>query len=547
MDIRQIRNAIIHNHNLYIPSMDKEVKLKKVKEENGRKWGIGVTEDGKEVRVDIRFIEPAEGIILLNDNTPFPEDKREELEKREETVFEALRLLGRNRAYIRQALKDEMETAMNKTMMAKVTHSNKRPFKDSEVSGATVRAMHYANTGLVARKIAEGLFPGDEELAMGIAICALYHDYGQCPFGHDGETSCRHASESNNGGPVLHNSEGARRLKHREYNKLKDAINKGKIIEDEAKKRVREDSNYNKDEFDNQVKAKIKELEENIKLGLEPELDNKIKENIRRNGDLTDEAIKLIITSAGNHNGERGIPKIVPNYSLTFDDFWKRIQETYIDEKTPLEPGTISDAISKVADQISSIPFDMIDGVRSGIEDEVPDEWVPAIVQILRISEDEAKNRLKGNEEQLKTLAHELQDRLIDSVVCCSNQRELNMDLADWLYGLNGQASLRKPNMEHHIRFTSTQKEENLLDNLIVDVVDELSKAVLDEKGAFTPSLNDIFRIRQDNPIRQYKENNLKRAYTGKEELRDFYNYCTEISSEEYDFYKQIAKKQDIV
>ena len=137
--------------------------------------------------------------------------------------------------------------------------------------------------------------------------------------------------------------------------------------------------------------------------------------------------------SAGNHNGERGIANIEPNYEITYDEFCENIRQTYIDPNAnkKLPTCTIADAIVKLADQISSIPFDMIDGVRSGIEDEIPYDWIQPVSQFLQITEEEVIERFKGNDKELKVLALEIQEKAIESVIRSSNQRKIDMDLAD--------------------------------------------------------------------------------------------------------------------
>ena len=119
------------------------------------------------------------------------------------------------------------------------------------------------------------------------------------------------------------------------------------------------------------------------------------------------------------------------------------------------------------------------------------------------------------------------------------------MSLAELLYGLNGEIGLRTPNFNQHIIHTSTAEEEILLDNMISDLTEKLSREILDDKGVFLPNINEIFRLSENNSSRTSKENALKRAYKGNEYSRDFYNYCIEISAEEYNFHKQIVKEKE--
>lgn len=536
MDIREIKNNMENNEIFYVPKLKETITINRIEKKNGRTWGIGVTSKGKDIRVDIRDIKLKNAEVKTNSPTEFPKEIREECETRENRTFEALRLLGKNSEYIKKILKPEMENAMKKTMMVKYSHS-----KD-----ATVRTAHYANTALIALKIARGLFPGDEDLAKGIALCALCHDYGQDPFGHDGEEAARKALENFNAGYLSHNTQGAELLLFREYPKLMNAINEEAIIEAEAKSRLGK-KNFLKNEEINILKMKKAEIKQNIELGLEPELTKAIENETKENGDLVDEAILLLIMSAGNHNGERGTAQITPDYSLTFDDFMDKIIKTGICKQAnnELVPHTIADSIAKLADQISSIPFDMIDGVRAGIEDEIPSDWVLPVSQILKISDAEARERLKGGTKELVNLALEIQDKLIESVVRCSNSRKIDMDLDEWLYGLNNKIGLRTPNLKEHIIYTSTEEEGIILDNLFSDLTERLSSVLLNEKGLFHPKLNSIFRFKANNPYRASMEANLKADYIGDEKLRKFYDYCVETSSEQYNFDKKIVKKKE--
>lgn len=566
MDLKEIRNAMAHNEKVYVPAMKKFIIINEIKEENGRKWAYATDKDGKDIRVDIRHIQASDKVESLNEPTPFPKDKEEQLEKREKIVLDAIRLLGRNKKYVLQVFKPELENAIFKTMMVKVSHSSKKKFKNLEISKATVRAMHYANTALTAGKIEEGIQPNDKELKEGIEVAAIGHDWGQTPFGHDGEAALNKALKSYNGGDNPHSSEGAKDIIFRYYNQLKDAILKGEIIENEARKRIKVEPN--KDNLSNakRLKEKIKEINENLEIGLEPDLQKLIKNREKDLGSLVDESIKILAMAAGNHNGERGRENIKPDYSITFDEFMDNIKKSYIyfdksrsddeyeceyeyeDMKPLFQSCTIADAIAKLSDQISSIPFDMIDGVRSGIEDKIPESWIIPLSQLLHIPQEEAIKKLSGDEKQLKTLALEIQDHIIKDVVRNSNQRELNMSIetAESLYGLNGKTGLREPNMEEHIHFTTLPDEQFFLDNFVSDLIDKLVQTIVDKDGIFDPEMNAIFRIERDNPNRKFMENKLKSSFRGNEYLKDFFNYCAETSSEEYYFNKSIVKAKEL-
>lgn len=453
-----------------------------------------------------------------------------------EEVFEATRLLGRNSNYIRRdpELKKVMETGMWKTMMSKPGNSKKdekgRPI-------ATVRTRHYSNTAFIALSIARGLFPDDEDFAKGVAVAALYHDLGQWPYGHEGDEAAKFASKEYNGGPRLHNIEGMDKFRFRYSKRVIDAINSGRIIREESKKRG----------------ISEQELRDRLERRLEPEVDKKIQEEIEKNGDLPEKASEIISMAIANHNGERGTANIVPDYERTFGEVCRDAQKTYFDarEDKNMVSCNIVDAIVKISDQISSITYDIIDAKRGGIEDEIYEGWADPISKVLQITEEEAALRLKGNNDELDKLARDLQDKLIESVVRCSDKTKIDMDLAQLLYGVNNKSGemlipgLRTFNMTEHTVYTSSAEIEVNLNNIVSGLTDKLSKSILDEDGTFYSELNEAFRISSNNPLRKIKEKNLIQKMNSNDDLEDFYKYIVKTSPEEYSYNKQIVKKRE--
>lgn len=459
------------------------------------------------------------------------------IKNEEQMVIEATRLIGKNMIYIKKipGLAKEMKAALFKTMMLKPVKC-KRDEKGRPI--ATVRTRHYSNTAMIALKIAEGLFPGDKDFARGVAVAALYHDLRQWPFGHNGEDAAKYASEENNGGARLHGIDGATGFMYRFAKDVINAINSAKIIEEEAQKRGTTEE---------KIKARIE-------MGIEPELSNKIKAETEKNGKLPEKAVQVMAMAMGNHNGERGTAHIVPNYKRTFAEFWETAQKTYIDvrEDKNMESCNIVDAIVKISDQISSIPYDIIDGKRGGIEDDIYEGWADPIAKVLQITEEEARQKLKGDKKELNKLVLDIQDKLIESVVRSSNKREINMDLGYLMYGVSNEEGeiripgLRTYNMTEHTLYTSSAEMEVLLNNVMADLTEKLSKAILDENGTFYPKLNEVFRISTENPIRKAKERMLMQDFKGDTDLDDFYKYIIETSTEEYYDNKEIVKKREV-
>lgn len=472
--------------------------------------------------------------VVMNTNEIEKYKNNETIIANEERILEVTRYIGRNSNYIRKALRDVMITAWGKTMMVKPLQSNK---DDKGRVTATTRMMHYANAAWIAGQIASGLFPEDKYIKRGVSTTALGHDLGQDAYGHDGETARAYASEQNNGGAMLHNIEGMMKFIFRYADKIKEAMIEGRILEEEAKKR-----NISQDE-----------LKRRLEMGLEPELYIKIQAEYDKNGELAEEAVKLMAVSAGNHNGERGIANIIPDYERTFEEVFETAERTYIDanEDKNMKSCSIVDAIVKISDQISSITLDIIDAKRAGIEDEIFEGWAEPIAKILQITEEEAKLKLKGNDEELRKMVHDLQVKLIENIIESSNTRKINMSLAPWVYGRtdkDGQVitnGLRTFNMREHTTYTSTVETEVLLKNIMSELTEILSKSVL-EKGIFSTKLNEVFRISSKNPIRKSKENFLLDNYIGEPALKEFYEYVVKLSSEEYQFNKRIVKKREM-
>lgn len=456
---------------------------------------------------------------------------------KEKEVIEATRLIGKNNLCIRRMpkLKAVMANALLKTMMVKPGNSKK---DEQGRAIATTRTRHYANTGYIALEIARGLFPKDEDFAKGVAVAALLHDLGQWPFGHDGDEAAKYASKEYNGGPRLHNIEGMDKFRFRYAQDVIDVINSGRIIMEECKKR----------------NIAEEELKERLNIGLEPEIEQKIQKETEKNGDLPNKAIEVICMSIANHNGERGTANIEPDYNRTFEEFITDSQKTYFDarEDKNMVSCNIVDAIVKISDQISSIPFDIIDAKRAGIEDEIYEGWADPISKVLKISTEDAIKKLKGNNKQLYKLARNLQEELIKSVIRSSTKQKIGMDLSSLLYGVTNQSGeiitpgLRTFNMSEHISYASSAEMEVYLNNIMSGLTDKLSKKILDENGIFYPELNEIFRISSNKPLRNLKEQSLIKDMNKNDNLEDFYSYIVKTSAEEYKYNKEIVRKREI-
>ena len=468
--------------------------------------------------------------------------KEEKIEELKQRRLQAVRLLGKYDRYIIKELLPDMRNHRGKTMMVSAIRSEKNKLG---IPIATHRLRHYYNTYFISMAIARGLFPNDEELIKGIGVVALYHDIGQTPFGHDGEDALINASKEWNGGARLHNIDGAIKILFRKKERIQEAIKRGIVKENIKKEAEKKGISYS-------------ELRERYENNLETPLKLKIGRLILENNSLLDEAVWVIATSAGNHNGERGSAQIKPNFEITNGEFYERAMRTYFCQKREdykeadrqMEACSIVDAIVKISDQISSIPFDIIDGKRAGIENEIFEGWAEPISQVLGISLEEAKQILKGNNNDLTNMVKELQNRLVESVIRCSSQDEIDMDLGDLMYGIidrkTGQYilnGLRTFNPGEHQSYTSTRKCEEIVNHTISRLVDTLTESILTEDGIFPPDLNELFK---STTGRKQKMEMLREKFDKDEAYKGFYEYVMELSREEYKMHRKIVRYMEV-
>ena len=425
------------------------------------------------------------------------------------------KFLGRYADYIEEALREEIERLYGTTMMI---HAERT------LGNASTRGTHIYNTAQIAYKIAIGLFK-DEEIAKGIALAALLHDIGQPAFGHDGENMATRASKKGQGGPHPHNATGATRTIYRDSRKISRAIDKG--IAMETLKRVA-----------NERKISIEELSK--KIDESEELQQKIKDDVDRKSKGKEEAIRTLAMATGRHNGERGTANIIPNYQVTFKEFCKTLERCYVypGEDKKLQSANMVDAIVKISDQLSSIPYDMIDGKRGGVVLDIPEEFAKSVSDILGITEETAKRRLKTNDVGLVRLVEEIQTKLIESVVQSSTKSTINMDqeMAQFLYG-----AMRKCIYSEYLGLTTSLEEEQTLERAWIDASEQLSTVILDERGIFPPDLNVVFRMQLNDPRRSVYTEELRqnRGFEEGNPLKEFYDYILETSPREYQSIKR--------
>ena len=440
--------------------------------------------------------------------------------------------IGKYSKYIESELSEEIERLKGTTMMV---------HQERKLGKVTDRKIHIYNAGDIAYKIAKGIFR-DENIAKGIALATRLHDFGQPALGHLGENIASKVSASKQGGPRPHNATGATEILYRYSTKIRKAINSGiamEVITEEAK---------NRDES-------IEEISNNLRAGGETDLENKIKSTSEELKDQIDEAIRTIAMSTGRHNGERGTANIVPNYKITFIDFHKVLENCFIYEGADkeMQSANMIDAIVKISDQISSIPYDMIDGKKGGLVVEIPTSYAEPVSQILGIEKEEAMQRLRGDDSQLNKLVLDIQERLIESLVKNSSKEIIKLDLEASLYGKKDRETgetivqgLRMPTNSEYLPYTGGEEESKILQEAWYKCVEKLINKIIQPNGMFSNQLNDIFRMKEEDNRRNKYEEILMNQYTGEEEYKDFMKYILKTTPEEYQFIKQNCHKYGI-
>lgn len=426
--------------------------------------------------------------------------------------IESARFLGKYASYIVEEFREDIERLNGTTMMIHATRS---------LGNASTRGTHIYNAAEIAYKIAMGIF-GDEEVARGIALAALLHDIGQPAFGHDGENMASKASEVSQGGPHPHNATGAARIIFRDSRKVLKAINKGmkeEYIQKEANRRG----------------MSKEELSTRVKEGKEPELERQIEEQIDQLKNTKKAAVRTLAMATGRHNGERGKATILPDYQIDYKEFNRVLDRCFIEEGADkeMQSANMVDAIVKISDQLSSIPYDMIDGKRGGVVLDIPESFAESIVGILGIPRDEAIKRIKGDNNKLNALVKEIQTKLIESLIENSTKKTIGMDseITQFLYG-----NMRKCVYGNYLDYTTSIEEEAILEGAWINASALLAEAILDERGIFPPELNAVFRMPLNDSRRENYEAALfsEKGYGPDSEIGRFYRYILETSPEEY-------------
>ena len=518
----------------------------------------------------------------------------------QEKFLEATRLIGRYYKYILSSdfCRDTMMNAHAKTMMVNILKGKKseRTIK-MDVLGekrevlemeAETRLEHYANVMYIALRLARGIFDKDEDLSEGIAFCAGLHDYGQDPFGHNGEKAISDAAGAFGAGHRGHNIMGAMQILFDEREKIIEALSRGirddvirnhaidmlpenerneylqlkskisqrqilmqRIIDDERangtpdkkivsvlnekfdREMVREDNKRMKVLID-KVNANMSTINEGLKYNRFEKIRMQIEEETEKH----EEAME----TAGNHNGERGMERAKPNPDQNFDRFMVNAENARLDKvfDNDMKVYSMVDLIISYSDWIESVITDVISGKEGGLVEEIPEEYAKPFALINSISEEEAFERLTGTKEEAKRFILQTKHKVIKNVIENSKDGEVIVGLARFLIGI--ETGIRDITYEQYLTKTTSKNAETALEETMKKTIERLySSLVSGEKEVFSKKLNDLFKLPKDSFIRKKLEKEILDGIQDPE-IKRFYEYVLTTTPEKYAEEKKMAK-----
>lgn len=248
----------------------------------------------------------------------------------------------------------------------------------------TNRKIHQEDLEKIVAQIAKKMGLNEEI----VKIMGKHHDIGHTFLGHNGEWWISNILEDYGLGYFCHNTLGAREL-------------------------IYTDQIYN-------------EIIEKIKVH-NPDVSPKELEKIRK-------SLWLIMDGINGHNGEKPEKEYVPEITKTEKEFTKEMIFCYAkkgyDKK--IVPATPEACLMRLADQISYIPLDMLDGLREGIiRDEnnnivttIDDDYRRVLTQLGITNEEINECNIKGTYTKI---AERLKEIFINDVIKNSTKQKITM------------------------------------------------------------------------------------------------------------------------
>ena len=274
----------------------------------------------------------------------------------------------------------------------------------------TVRKTHQEDVEKITKEIAKKL--GLNEQIVG--IMAKHHDVGHTFLGHSGEWWISNIQEDDGLGLVCHNAVGTRELVFTEH-------------------------------IYDQIIDKIKV--HNPKIG--PKEVGKIKESLW-----------LIMDGINTHNGETPEKEYIPDVRKTEKEFELEMLKCYSIKgyDRTIKPATAEASLMRLADQISYIPLDMVDGLREGLvrddEGNIVDTLDEDYIQVLTaLGIDKTEIDAANEERSYLKLAERLKEIFVNDVIANSTKGKITMSprimtLMNELRNLNNQKAVNNVILE---------------------------------------------------------------------------------------------------
>ena len=321
------------------------------------------------------------------------------------------RTIDKTKRFHRQLELKRLEKYANEMDMVLTLYNKKSCDETMMVKGlrkssgeTTVRKTHQEDVEKITKEIAKKL--GLNEQIVG--IMAKHHDIGHTFLGHSGEWWISNIQEDDGLGLVCHNAVGSRELVFTEH-------------------------------IYDQIIEKIKVHN--------PEIGPKELGKIR-------ESLWLIMDGINTHNGETPEKEYIPNVRKTEKDFELEMLKCYSVRgyDRTIKPATAEASLMRLADQISYIPLDMVDGLREGlvrdkkgnIVDTLDEDYIRVLTAL---GIDKAEIDVANKEKSYSKIAERLKEIFVNDVIANSTKGKITMSpkvmtLMNQLRNLNNQKAV---------------------------------------------------------------------------------------------------------
>ncbi len=313
----------------------------------------------------------------------------------------------------------------NETMMVKGLRKS-----DEET---TNRKIHQEDLEKIVAQIAKGLGLNEEI----VKIMGKHHDIGHTFLGHSGEWWISNILEDYGIGYYCHNTIGARELI-----------------------------------YTNQI---YDEIIEKIKVH-NPKISDKKLNKIRK-------SFWLIMDGINAHNGEKPEKEYIPQITKQEEEFTKEMTYCYTkkgyDKK--IEPATPEACLMRLADQISYIALDMLDGLREKmIRDEngnivtTIDEDYKKILAKIGITDEEIEEaNIKG---KFGKIAERIKEILINDVIKNSTKQKITMSKE----AMQLMNELRTLNNEKIVNYVVLEEDQKTYPKAIRNLMNRYKDIILE-------------------------------------------------------------------